>query len=247
MESTSPLRGASYPRHFGAREMTANNESSGARVRKRDWRTGYLQRVVANSPASNDSWQANDNEQVLPNIMNLHVSNRYTNGDGEFEYEEITLERGGAGLGFSIAGGTDNPHVPEDPGIYITKLIQGGAAAADGRLQVNDIILKVNEVDLVEIPHSIAVDALKRAGNMVHLLVKRRRDPRPPDGSFEILELSKGSRGLGFSIAGGVGNQHVPGDDGIYVTKVMEGGAAHTDGRLQVGDKLIAVGAFILS
>lgn len=47
--------------------------------------------------------------------------------------------------------------------------------------------------------------------------------------------------GLGFSIAGGVGNQHVPGDNGIYVTKVIEGGAAHKDGRLQIGDKLVAV------
>lgn len=47
--------------------------------------------------------------------------------------------------------------------------------------------------------------------------------------------------GLGFSIAGGVGNQHIPGDNSIYVTKVIEGGAAHKDGRLQIGDKLIAV------
>lgn len=47
--------------------------------------------------------------------------------------------------------------------------------------------------------------------------------------------------GLGFSIAGGVGNQHVPGDNGIYVTKIIEGGAAHKDGRLQIGDKLVSV------
>lgn len=47
--------------------------------------------------------------------------------------------------------------------------------------------------------------------------------------------------GLGFSIAGGVGNQHVPGDNSIYVTKIIEGGAAHKDGRLQIGDKLVAV------
>lgn len=47
--------------------------------------------------------------------------------------------------------------------------------------------------------------------------------------------------GLGFSIAGGVGNQHVPGDSSIYVTKIIEGGAAQKDGRLQIGDKLIAV------
>jgi len=47
----------------------------------------------------------------------------------------VGLLQGGTGLGFSIAGGTDNPHVGEDPSIYITKVIDGGAAAADGRLR----------------------------------------------------------------------------------------------------------------
>ncbi|GFY17008.1 disks large homolog 1 [Trichonephila clavipes] len=103
---------------------------------------------------------------------------------------------------------------------------------------VNDIIVKVNDTNVVDVPHCVAVDALKRAGNTVRLLVKRVRGPQ----RVLEIELVKGSKGLGFSIAGGVGNQHVPGDDGIYITKVMEGGAAAVDGRLQVGDKLIAVG-----
>lgn len=51
----------------------------------------------------------------------------------------------------------------------------------------------------------------------------------------------KGDRGLGFSIAGGIGNQHIPGDNGIYVTKIMDGGAAAVDGRLSIGDKLLNV------
>jgi guanylate kinase len=55
------------------------------------------------------------------------------------------------------------------------------------------------------------------------------------------IELSRGGKSLGFSIAGGIGNQHIPGDDGIYVTKILEYGAAHLDGRLGVGDKLVAV------
>ncbi|KFV42832.1 Disks large 1, partial [Gavia stellata] len=52
--------------------------------------------------------------------------------------------------------------------------------------------------------------------------------------------------GLGFSIAGGVGNQHIPGDNSIYVTKIIEGGAAHKDGKLQIGDKLLAVNSVCL-
>lgn len=49
--------------------------------------------------------------------------------------------------------------------------------------------------------------------------------------------------GLGFSIAGGIGNQHIPGDNSIYITKIIEGGAAQKDGRLQTGDRLLAVWA----
>ena len=51
--------------------------------------------------------------------------NEQANGDDDWVYEEIVLERGSSGLGFSIAGGTDNPHVDDDPSIYITKLIPG--------------------------------------------------------------------------------------------------------------------------
>lgn len=53
--------------------------------------------------------------------------------------------------------------------------------------------------------------------------------------------LSHCPSGLGFSIAGGIGNQHIPGDNSIYITKIIEGGAAQKDGRLQIGDRLLAV------
>ncbi|XP_054610096.1 disks large homolog 4 isoform X1 [Dunckerocampus dactyliophorus] len=163
----------------------------------------------------------------------------YVNGtEGEIEYEEITLERGNSGLGFSIAGGTDNPHVGDDPSIFITKIIPGGAAAQDGRLSVNDCILFVNDVDVREVTHSQAVEALKEAGAIVRLYVLRRK---PAAEKITEIKLIKGPKGLGFSIAGGVGNQHIPGDNSIYVTKIIEGGAAHKDGRLQIGDKILAV------
>ncbi|XP_028972055.2 discs large homolog 1-like protein isoform X24 [Esox lucius] len=168
----------------------------------------------------------------------------YVNGtEADYEYEEITLERGNSGLGFSIAGGTDNPHIGEDPSIFITKVIPGGAAAQDGRLRVNDVILRVNEADVRDVTHSRAVEALKEAGSLVRLYVRRRK---PLSEKLMEIKLVKGPKGLGFSIAGGVGNQHIPGDNSIYVTKVIEGGAAHKDGRLQIGDKLLAVNSACL-
>ncbi|XP_077098605.1 disks large homolog 2 isoform X24 [Siphateles boraxobius] len=168
----------------------------------------------------------------------------YVNGtEIEYEFEEITLERGNSGLGFSIAGGTDNPHIGDDPGIFITKIIPGGAAAEDGRLRVNDCILRVNESDVSEVSHSKAVEALKAAGSIVRLYVRRRR---PMLETVTEIKLIKGPKGLGFSIAGGVGNQHIPSDNSIYVTKIIDGGAAQKDGRLQVGDRLLMVNNYTL-
>ncbi|XP_078400950.1 disks large homolog 2-like [Cetorhinus maximus] len=168
----------------------------------------------------------------------------YVNGtEIEYEFEEITLERGNSGLGFSIAGGTDNPHIGDDPGIFITKIIPGGAAAEDGRLRVNDCILRVNEFDVSEVSHSRAVEALKEAGSIVRLYVRRRR---PVLETITEIKLIKGPKGLGFSIAGGVGNQHIPGDNSIYVTKIIDGGAAQRDGTLQIGDRLLMVNNYSL-
>uniref|UniRef100_A0A8B9TEA0 Discs large MAGUK scaffold protein 1 n=1 Tax=Anas platyrhynchos TaxID=8839 RepID=A0A8B9TEA0_ANAPL len=183
------------------------------------------------------STQANP-PPVLVNTDSLETPT-YVNGtDADYEYEEITLERGNSGLGFSIAGGTDNPHIGDDSSIFITKIIAGGAAAQDGRLRVNDCILRVNEVDVRDVTHSKAVEALKEAGSIVRLYVKRRK---PVTEKIVEIKLVKGPKGLGFSIAGGVGNQHIPGDNSIYVTKIIEGGAAHKDGKLQIGDKVNSV------
>ncbi|XP_017121681.1 disks large 1 tumor suppressor protein isoform X21 [Drosophila elegans] len=200
--------------------------------------------------------QPQQQQQQLQQGSKSRSGSQTVNGDDSWLYEDIQLERGNSGLGFSIAGGTDNPHIGTDTSIYITKLISGGAAAADGRLSINDIIVSVNEVSVVDVPHAAAVDALKKAGNVVKLHVKRKRgtattpaagsaagDARDAAGGPKVIEIDlvKGGKGLGFSIAGGIGNQHIPGDNGIYVTKLMDGGAAQVDGRLSIGDKLIAV------
>ncbi|XP_044886675.1 disks large homolog 3 isoform X7 [Mauremys mutica] len=188
---------------------------------------------------SNRDWYEQANPApIIVNTDSLEPGISVNGSDGMFKYEEIVLERGNSGLGFSIAGGIDNPHVPDDPGIFITKIIPGGAAAMDGRLGVNDCVLRVNEVDVSEVVHSKAVEALKEAGPVVRLVVRRRQ---PPPETIMEVNLMKGPKGLGFSIAGGIGNQHIPGDNSIYITKIIEGGAAQKDGRLQIGDRLLAV------
>ncbi|XP_053341385.1 disks large homolog 4 isoform X4 [Clarias gariepinus] len=228
-EETPPLEHS--PAHLAHSKSAEMLHMSDKNLAAMDTMHGYaphthISPVKANSPP------------VVVNTDTLDGS-PYVNGtEGEIEYEEITLERGNSGLGFSIAGGTDNPHVGDDPSIFITKIIPGGAAAQDGRLRVNDSILFVNDADVREVSHSQAVEALKEAGAIVRLYVLRRK---PIAEKVTEIKLIKGPKGLGFSIAGGVGNQHIPGDNSIYVTKIIEGGAAHKDGRLQIGDKILAV------
>eukprot|EP00795_Rhopilema_esculentum_P016848 gene16848-8322_t len=178
-------------------------------------------------------------DEPLPE-PNAVVTSNSTKAEELYEEEEIRLRRGGTGLGFSIAGGTDNPHIDDDTGIYITKIIPGGAAHQDGRLRIGDSILQVNDVSTVDVEHSVAVEALKLAGDEVFLKVKRQQIQLSSVQQVEIT-LHKGATGLGFTIAGGRDNQHIPEDNGIYVTRIIAGGAAQQDGRLQVGDRILQV------
>nr|AAQ01226.1 Dlg1 splice variant [Drosophila melanogaster] len=230
-----------------AKEPTVEQQQKQQQAQQRSSRSPQQQ-----NPQQQQGSKSRSGSQTLHKASSTKV-----NGDDSWLYEDIQLERGNSGLGFSIAGGTDNPHIGTDTSIYITKLISGGAAAADGRLSINDIIVSVNDVSVVDVPHASAVDALKKAGNVVKLHVKRKRGTAttPAAGSAagdardsaasgpKVIEIDlvKGGKGLGFSIAGGIGNQHIPGDNGIYVTKLTDGGRAQVDGRLSIGDKLIAV------
>ena len=52
--------------------------------------------------------------------------------------------------------------------------------------------------------------------------------------------------GLGFSIAGGRGNAHVLGDESVFVTKIIPGGVAESQGDLAVGDRILEVPTTLL-
>ncbi|GMT32545.1 hypothetical protein PFISCL1PPCAC_23842, partial [Pristionchus fissidentatus] len=261
---------------------------------------------------TSDGWNTHETvSRTLETPTGVHTETTQRNGmidefGRHWEVEDIVLEKGRTGLGFSITGGNDQPDQHGDTAVYVTNIIDGGAAAADGRMQRNDQILGVNSTDTANVPHAVVVNALKLAGNIVKLRLRRPRrelvgdttsasllpplggrsslhgstsalftspqtgvpsypPPPPPPAhhsSFtsipvqrstaEIerlarqpgvnkIDLYKSSGGLGFSIAGGVGNEHVPGDTGIYVTKIIDGSAAAHDGRLRVGDRIVAV------
>ncbi|KAM4533460.1 protein scribble homolog isoform 19-T19 [Odontesthes bonariensis] len=66
----------------------------------------------------------------------------------------------------------------------------------------------------------------------------------PPSGPWQRFStcLMRNDKGLGFSIAGGKGSTpYRTGDMGIYISRIAEGGAAHRDSTLRVGDRVISI------
>ena len=89
-----------------------------------------------------------------------------------WEHQGVSLERGPTGLGFSIA--SSNFLFNTEP-VIISSIVLAGPADRDGRLRLGDIITHVNNVCITDAPHSFATEVLKRAGQTVHLTVKRRQ------------------------------------------------------------------------
>ncbi|OXB79030.1 UNVERIFIED_CONTAM: hypothetical protein H355_005906 [Colinus virginianus] len=72
------------------------------------------------------------------------------------------------------------------------------------------------------------------------------RFPDRPEGAAPTERYStclmRNEKGLGFSIAGGKGSTpYRAGDTGIFISRIAEGGAAHRDGILHVGDRVISI------
>lgn len=53
------------------------------------------------------------------------------------------------------------------------------------------------------------------------------------EGQYHAIEISRGSRGFGFSIRGGREFQNMA----LYVLQIAENGPAAIDGRLKVNEK----------
>ncbi|XP_020618204.1 synaptojanin-2-binding protein-like isoform X2 [Orbicella faveolata] len=58
-----------------------------------------------------------------------------------------------------------------------------------------------------------------------------------------VVHLTKGNEGFGFNIRGGFDHPHVGSDPGIFITTVRADSTAGIDGRLEPGDRILAVNA----
>ncbi|XP_068278495.1 multiple PDZ domain protein isoform X8 [Nyctibius grandis] len=146
----------------------------------------------------------------------------------------IDISKGRTGLGLSIVGGADTLL----GAIIIHEVYEEGAASKDGRLWAGDQILEVNGTDLRNATHDEAINVLRQTPQKVRLTVYRDEAQYKEEDMYDVLNIElqkKPDKGLGLSI---VGKRN---DTGVFVSDIVKGGIADTDGRLMQGDQILTV------
>uniref|UniRef100_A0A673AHJ8 PDZ domain-containing protein n=1 Tax=Sphaeramia orbicularis TaxID=375764 RepID=A0A673AHJ8_9TELE len=146
----------------------------------------------------------------------------------------IEINKGNVGLGLSIVGGCDTLL----GAVIIHEVNDGGAAQRDGRLQAGDQILEVNGIDLRQATHDEAIGVLRLTTQRVCLCVFRHQEAYREEDLWDVFSLELRPRpgeGLGFSTVG------KSNDTGIFVSDIIRGGVADSDGRLLLGDQILSI------
>ncbi|XP_023811894.1 multiple PDZ domain protein-like isoform X2 [Oryzias latipes] len=146
----------------------------------------------------------------------------------------IEIHKGNVGLGLSIVGGCDTLL----GAVIIHEVNDGGAAQRDGRLQAGDQILEVNSIDLRQATHDEAIAVLRLTTQQVRLCIFRHQEAYREEDLWDVFSLKLSPRpgeGLGFTTVG------KSNDTGIFVSDVIRGGAADSDGRLLPGDQILSI------
>ncbi|KFV88037.1 Disks large 5, partial [Struthio camelus australis] len=148
----------------------------------------------------------------------------------EFEKDRDDMDL--KALGFDVAEGVNEPYLPGDCGIFVTKVDKG--SIADGRLRVNDWLLKINDVDLTNKDKKQVIKAVLNGGGVINMLVRRRKSL----GGRVITPLHiniSGQKDSGVSL-----------ENGVFVAAVVPGSPAAKEGSLTVGDRIIAINGIAL-
>ncbi|XP_012977530.1 multiple PDZ domain protein isoform X5 [Mesocricetus auratus] len=176
--------------------------------------------------------------------------------------ETIELVNDGSGLGFGIIGG-------KATGVIVKTILPGGVADQHGRLCSGDHILKIGDTDLAGMSSEQVAQVLRQCGNRVKLMIARgaveetaapsslgitlsqspvstsemRVDAstqKSEESEMFDVELTKNVQGLGITIAGYIGDKKLE-PSGIFVKSITKSSAVEHDGRIQIGDQIIAV------
>ncbi|XP_034364894.1 E3 ubiquitin-protein ligase LNX isoform X2 [Arvicanthis niloticus] len=202
-----------------------------------------LRRTKSGNAVANHADQGRDNSEnttvpeVFPRLFHLIP-------DGEITSIKISRVDPNESLSIRLVGGSETPLVH----IIIQHIYRDGVIARDGRLLPGDIILKVNGMDISNVPHNYAVRLLRQPCQVLRLTVLREQKFRsrsnaqapdsygPRDDSFHvILNKSSPEEQLGIKLVRRVD------EPGVFIFNVLNGGVADRHGQLEENDRVLAI------
>ncbi|XP_014891296.1 disks large homolog 5-like isoform X2 [Poecilia latipinna] len=149
----------------------------------------------------------------------------------EWETEVVELEKHRdmdlKALGFDIAECINDPYLTGDSGIFVSKVDKG--SIAEGRLRVNDWLLKINDVDLTNKDRKQVIKAVLSWEGVINMVVRRRKSL----GGRVITPIQinlAGHKDCGIGL-----------ESGVFVATLAAGSPAARDCNLAVGDRLLAI------
>uniref|UniRef100_A0A672KUL4 Tight junction protein ZO-2-like n=1 Tax=Sinocyclocheilus grahami TaxID=75366 RepID=A0A672KUL4_SINGR len=109
------------------------------------------------------------------------------------DFSLFLLQDSKMGFGIAVSGGRDNPNVETgETSIIVSDVLPGGPA--DGLLFENDRVMQVNTITMDNVPHSFAVQSLRKCGKVAKITVKRPRKvavlKRPPSPSGDSRDYN---------------------------------------------------------
>ncbi|EGW02978.1 E3 ubiquitin-protein ligase LNX [Cricetulus griseus] len=202
-----------------------------------------LRRTKSGSAVANRADQGRENSEnatvpeVFPRLYHLIP-------DGEITSIKINRVDPNESLSIRLVGGSETPLVH----IIIQHIYRDGVIARDGRLLPGDIILKVNGMDISNVPHNYALRLLRQPCQVLKLTVLREQKFRsrsngqalesygPRDDSFHvILNKSSPEEQLGIKLVRRVD------EPGVFIFNVLNGGVADRHGQLEENDRVLAI------
>ncbi|XP_035997786.1 disks large homolog 5 isoform X2 [Fundulus heteroclitus] len=149
----------------------------------------------------------------------------------EWETEVVELEKRRdmdlKALGFDIAECVNDPNLPGDSGIFVSKVDKG--SIAEGRLRVNDWLLKINDVDLTNKDRKQVLKAVLSRDGVINMVVRRRKSLGGRIITPIQIDLA-GHKDCGIGL-----------ESGVFVATLAAGSPAARDCNLAVGDRLLAI------
>ncbi|XP_035503848.2 E3 ubiquitin-protein ligase LNX isoform X1 [Scophthalmus maximus] len=237
-------------------------------VRSRSFRRlnrafSVLRRTKSGNAVSNETSEERDNvrNSTVPQEVLALPQLHHLIPDGEVTSIKITRVEPSEPLAISIVGGNETPLVR----ILIQDIYREGVIARDGRLLPGDMILKVNGIDISNVPHCYAVATLKQSCQLLRLTVLREQrhryrshshshphghghdaagghpshglphHPLRDDSIHVVLNKSTPDEQLGIKLV------RRPEEHGVFIFHLLEGGLAARDGQLCVGDRVLAI------